>query len=537
MVYRLLKHTGRCFGLLAFPILMTACAYTSRWTPDSVAPPASLKIATEKVKQEHKEQEAKDAQVQQDQAGPISITRDGAILSALSQNHSLAVERFSPKIASTRITEARAAFDPNLLATTSYGRSSSSGGKAEGDSQVSRSFQTDMSVSEYFPTGTEVFLSGGFSRSRPSSSDWGYSGSWSVGVNQALLEGAGLEVNRVALHKAEISNAISRHEFRGFVMDLVQQVENAYWDLVLANETLEIRLFAVHLAEEQLGLNRDMIEVGKLSADAEISAEAELASRRVDLVDAEAAVKTRTIQLIRLLNPERENQWKTVFQPADEAETQAIDLNPDISAKLADLYRPELAQSRLDLTNRDLEVVQTKNGLLPNLDAFASFGRISSGNSSGDAIRYFDDSDFDNYEVGLSFKMAPLNRAEKAAYRRSRFEQQQAEIALLNLEQSVESEVRTAVIETQKQWERIFATRQVIKSREEELKVEQERFRVGKSTNLDVLQVHRDLIQAQLNEVTARVQYIESLTSLYLKEGTLLDRRGIDLNADGEMEK
>jgi len=530
----------RLIAVVFLATCMTSCAHTPRWTPETVAPPESLEGALEKVAQPVAEEQIAGPPTEESGVTPapqpstLALTRDGAILTALARNRSLAVERFARDISATYVHGARAAFDPNLLATVSYGRanrpSSQEGVTSVADEDrepaVSRDLETDLSMSEFLPTGTEVFLSGGLSRSR-SSSDWNYEGSWSVGVNQSLLRGLGPDANLVALRQARNTTARGRHEFRSSVLELVYQAENAYWELVLATETVKIREFSVQLAKDQLGLNQDLIDVGKLSADAIVSAEAELASRKADLVDARANVKGRTIDLIRLLNPESQSQWELTFTALDPPETQSVDLRPEISAGLAALYRPELAQSRLDLANRDLEVLRTRNGLLPKLDAFGSYGRLSSGASGSDASSHLDDPMFDYYQVGLSLDVAPLNRGERASYRRARFEQELAKAAIENLEQMIEAQVRRAVVEAEKQWERIAAIRQAVKSRQEELKVEESRFMVGKSTNLDVSQVHRDLIQTQLDEVTARVRYIQAITSLYLTEGTLLARRGV----------
>jgi outer membrane protein TolC len=65
------------------------------------------------------------------------------------------------------------------------------------------------------------------------------------------------------------------------------------------------------------------------------------------------------------------------------------------------------------------------------------------------------------------------------------------------------------------------------------LRIAQDRNAVGKATNLDVQIVQRNLIQAEVDEGTARVGYIEALTSLYAAEGTLLERRGIRLDDEG----
>lgn len=525
----MLKKSPLWPGMVIPLLLMVSCVYQPmEWNPEiKIAPPGLEKSLAEAQEEVEKVRESRS----KDQPTTMVLTRDGVILSVLARNKSLAVQKFSPRIAKTRIPEALGVFDPILLATTSLGKNSLPLNEGH-DASISRDSQVSAQLSQFTPSGAEFFLSGGLSRSRTTPADWEYTGSWSVGMNQALLRGSGEQVNLVSLKQSENLSLRSRFELRGFVMDLVQRVETAYWDLVLAQEKVKIREFSVLLAEEQLQLNKNFISVGKLSRDALVSAEAELASRKADRVDAYAEVKARTIDLIRLLNPEFDAQWSIVFETADPPDVASIDLNPDVSARLAALYRPELAQARLDFTNSELELIRTKNGLLPRLDAFASYGRLSAGNSSSEASRYLDDSDFENYEIGLSFETSFLKRAEKAQHQRAEFQKQMAEAAIRNLEQLLEADVRLAAIEVDRQWQRIPATQHAVKSREEELRIERSRFIEGTSTNLDVVQVHRNLIQAQFEEATARVRYIQALTALYHAEGTLLMRRGIGIDVE-----
>jgi outer membrane protein TolC len=511
--------------LLLLLLVAMGCAHEPRWTPETVAPPPSLENALAAVDGAWSEERAALPVIA---PATLELTRDGAVLAALARNRSLEVETYAPLIAETGIAEARAEFDPRLLATVSYAKDARPASLNTSRNLItSRDFSGDASVSEFLPTGTEAFLSGGFSRRRAVSDDWEYDGSWSLGLNQELLRGAGTDVNLVTLRQAENSTAIREHELRGFIIELVRQVESAYWDLVLAQDKVDIRRFSVELAQEQLDLNEELITVGKLAEEARVSAEAAVASRRAELVDAESDVKARTIDLLRLLNPMEENQGALLFEPLDPPDVEYVALTPAVSVRLADLYRPELAQTRLDLANRDLEVVRTRNGLLPKLAAFASYGRLSSGDSTSGIVEHLDDTRFEGYEVGLSFDMSPLNRAENARNDRAELEVERAEAAISNLEQIIETEVRQAVIEAERQWEQTIATREVVESREEELRVERGRFVVGKATNLDVLQVERALIEAQLDEVTARVRYIQALANLYSAEGSLLDRRAI----------
>jgi outer membrane protein TolC len=71
-----------------------------------------------------------------------------------------------------------------------------------------------------------------------------------------------------------------------------------------------------------------------------------------------------------------------------------------------------------------------------------------------------------------------------------------------------------------------------VESRTEQLCVEKGRYHAGKAKNLDILVIERDLIQARVDDATARIGYIQALTSFFASEGTLLERRGITLEEE-----
>ena len=315
-------------------------------------------------------------------------------------------------------------------------------------------------------------------------------------------------------------------------------MEVAYWELVLANQLTKIREFAVGLADEQLRRNEERFRVGKSIEGDVMAARAEKATRSADLTDAQAAIRARNIALIRLMNPASGPEaWDARYEPVDPADV--IQISPDsaLCEQLALKYRPELAQARLDVANLQLERTRTKNALLPKLDFVAAYGLKSQGTYPNAISDELDNNEYNNYRVGLQFQTPILNRAERAKNTRSKLLAEQGERSLSNLEQALGAEVRQAAIELQKQWERIGATEAALKSREEQLRVAQGRFDAGKTTNLDLMIVQRDFIQSQVDAITARVRYIQALTTLYAAEGTLLDRRGINMESVSKSER
>ena len=584
----------RCAAAACIVLLLAgACAtHKTQWSSESISLPTATPSAFEAASPLNERAAGLLVAAQPGDGKPIALTRDGALLTAIANNRSLEVARFGPQVGQTFVPEARSAFDPLLLGTLSTGRDTreraatynsktsassllsgsstqTSAASARGTPSatpildaiqqgvaVNRQALSDLqsivtilgqpehpfiktqstagsvTVRNYLPTGTLVFLSGEATHTDTNLAPDDYLGAWTFGVTQSLLRGRGLDVNLVELKQARNLAAQSEHEFRRRVLEIAAVVEDAYWEFVLANEVVKIREFAVSLADEQLRRNEDLFSVGKIVEGDVMSARAEKASRTADLTDARAAIRSQTLALIRLLNPEADRVWALTFAPVDQPEVTQVAVNPELSDQLAMQYRPELAESQLELANRDLDVLRTRNGLLPRLDLTATYGRTSRGTSSSDASAFLDSSAFDNFRVGLDFETPILYRGERARHDRAKLYQAQAGASVSDVEQGVATQVRQAIVEVERQWERIGATQEAVNSRLEELRIAQDRNAVGKATNLDVQIVQRNLIQAEVDEVTARVRYIEALTGLYAAEGTLLERRGIRLDSE-----
>ena len=96
-------------------------------------------------------------------------------------------------------------------------------------------------------------------------------------------------------------------------------------------------------------------------------------------------------------------------------------------------------------------------------------------------------------------------------------------------------DVRLALNQAERNRQQIEAGAVTVALQEQTLEAEQERFSVGASTSLLVAQAQRDLLFSQLNQIEAIVNYRIALVGLYLAEGALLERRGIQLEGTGPL--
>jgi outer membrane protein TolC len=463
--------------------------------------------------------------------GPLKVTITEAILLCLENNRSLVVQRLNPSIQQTFEDQERADFDPAINADVSAGRVK--GERLARSGSETEDFTNDaaegiISLEQYFPTGTTIALEVGTQVNDSSLyEDNFYTNRLGMTVTQALLRGYGTDVNLARLQQARLDTRMSEYELRGFTEFLVAEVERTYWDYALARRQIEIVEESLKVARQQLKETKELIAVGRL-ARAELAAvQAEVAAQEQALIEARANKQSIHLQLLRLLNPAGPELWQRevdlIHQPKlPEIKLEDVKLHVDVSRRM----RPILNEARLEILRGDLELVITRNGLLPLMDLFITLGKSGYANSFGDS---FSNINKDSYDAlaGVRFNYPIFNRDAKALDRRALLTREQSQKALENLSQLVEVDVRTAYIEVNRTKQQIAASSVTRMFDEEKLRTETEKLRVGKSTSFLVAQAQRDLLVSRIAEVRALANYLKALIELYRQDGSLLERRGI----------
>ena len=85
-----------------------------------------------------------------------------------------------------------------------------------------------------------------------------------------------------------------------------------------------------------------------------------------------------------------------------------------------------------------------------------------------------------------------------------------------------------AYIEVKRARQQFDATAITGKFQEEKLRAETAKFQVGRSTALLVAAAQRDFLASRVSEIEALTNYLNARINLYMLEGSLLERRGIN---------
>jgi len=521
-----LKRLTTC-GLMALAI---ACSPAGQWTgqrPDDPTLPGDRPVSASPISVEAPPETGAQAVP----SGPLRITVKEAILLCLENNRGLVVQRLNPAIRETFEEQEKAVFDPAVNADIAVGRErgerlARSGSETE--AYLTKTVEGGISLEQYFPTGTTVSLEADAELDDSSLyDDKFYTTRMGMTITQALLKGRGTEANLARLRQARLDTRMSEYELRGFTEALVAEAERTFWDYALARRQIEIVEESLKVARQQLDESKALIDVGRL-AKAELAAvQAEVAAQEQALIEARADKESLRLRLLRLLNPAGPDPWQRdvdlVYQPTlPKIDLEDVRQHVAVSRRM----RPVINQARLEIRHGDLEVVKTRNGLLPLLDLFITLGKSGYANSFGNAVDNIDEDSYDTM-AGIKLNYPFFNRQARALHRRALLGRQQAEHALENLLQLVEVDVRTAYIEVDRNHRQISASSVTRKFDEEKLRIETEKLRVGKSTSFLVAQAQRDLLASRIAEVRALVNYLKALIDLYRLDGTLLERRGI----------
>lgn len=471
-------------------------------------------------------------------ASTVSLSLQEAILVGLEHNQNFQVERLKPAISRSAEEVERAAFDPLLTASasrrhgqeTTGGLSSSRTGTTvlRQPSDGRETTTTGVGLQQATSLGATIELNADQDNMdlHDANDTSSRQQNWDLTVTQALLRGRGPDVTLARLRQSRLDTEISLYELQGAAEALVAQIEQGYWDYILADRSLEIYQQSLAIAKQQVDEVSERIKVGALAENEAAAAEAEAAGRFQQLVSARGTLAKARLTLLRLMNPGGLVDWQAelTLNEAPEMTDMTVDA-VDNHVALAFSKRADLNQARLLVRRRDLEVTQTKNGLLPKLDLFVSLGgsRFTNSFSTSDEVTGNETA----YAGGLTLELPLRNREAKAKHAAAGWSLDQANAALHNMEQLVQVDVRSAHVDVEQASAQVKAADATTLLREKTLALEQEKFRLGRSTTLLVAQAQRDLVESQISQAKAVIGARKALLDLHRLEGSLLAHRGI----------
>ncbi len=474
--------------------------------------------------------------------GTISLSLQDCIILALENNLDIVATRLVPQIKKTEIIKAKSDFDPTATFDFSASRSethiTSSGTTGTFDS-VQKNYDFNAGLKQKFLTGGDYDLSFKNNRLKTNrlpasqSPNPAYTSSLTFTLTQPLLKDFGIGVNRADILIAKNNKDISLEELREEVINTVTKTEKAYWELVFARENLKVKKLSLKRTEDLLEMNRVRMKAGTASRLEVLAAEAEVASRKQEVIIAQKMLfdAQDTLKIVTNLIQDPK-LWNFDIIPLDKPPLEAREIDLVESVRTAFKQRPDYRQAKIDLKNRDIKIKVAKNERLPTLDLKGSFGLNGLDRHYNDAFDEMSKGEYESWSAGLSFEYPLGNRSARSKYKKRLLEKEKALIDFKNLEQKIIIQVREAVRGTNTDYKRVAAAETVRRLRERRLSAEEERFKEGLTTTHDILEYQEDLAKSQSGYLRSIIDYNKSLIDLKKAKGTVLERENILLEEE-----
>ena len=469
-------------------------------------------------------------------------------------------------VTTTGVGPTPAQFDPTLSGTLALDRSTT---------QATNPFSGTPLLTNHTTTGNFQYLqgfspgttfTGTFDNSRVASNNTlnffnpSIATSLRFQVTQPLLQGFGVEVNRRFILLAQNNRKITDSSFRQQVIFTVTQIEDIYWDLVSAYESLRAAERALAVAQELVKNNERQVRIGTLAPIEVTNAQAQVATANQNLIVARTNLQYQQLLMKNAIS--RSLQDPTLqAAPVIPTDTVSIAATPEETAPLDDLVRqamtqrPEIEQAEIDLKNREINRKGAINALRPVIDVYGYYGGANlAGPPNANATvcsptttsfcvpagaastGYWDglgnvfNNTVPDKGAGINILIPIRNRSAQADQVRAELEYHQAELRLQQLENQIRIQVRNVQYALQQDRARVEAAQQARTYAQQSLDAEQKRLAVGASTVYNVMTQENNLTAAENNLIAATTVYAKDRVSMDQTLAQTLERNHIALD-------
>jgi outer membrane protein TolC len=417
--------------------------------------------------------------------------------------------------------------------------------------------QANFGFTQAFATGSSIAFE--FNNNRQTTNSPYFNLSPALGAmyrfsfQQQLLSGFGFGPNQRYLRIAKNNKKISDIAFRDQVIATITQIENIYWDLVNAYEQSQVNEQSVAYAQQSLENANKQLQLESIPAMDVMKAEAEVSKRDQDLTVARTSLQLQELLMKNAFTKSLDDPLleSVSVVPTDTLRSaQIISLNASLEELIREALhdRPELAESDVDLVNRQISRKAARNALLPALSLVAFYGGSglagelsplynipgvpNSSNVPTDfngALTNAFNNTAPDYYLGFNLNIPIRNRVAKADQYRSELEYRQAELRRQELRKQIRIEVRNAEYALEQTAARVEAARKARDLAQRTFEITQKEQSLGAGSTYQTMTAQRDLALAELDLVAAMTVYQKAKVEVDRATGATLDHNGIQV--------
>jgi outer membrane protein len=356
------------------------------------------------------------------------------------------------------------------------------------------SLSASSSASDFFSEGTSRIdpVTGQLTNGNSSNRSISTSLSANVDLFTGFRRGADMRAARAGERAADASLIDAR-----FQQALV--TTNQFLDALAADQLLQVRETSVRRAEEQLKTAVAKLHAGSATRSDSLRSLVTLGNARLDLITTQAQLAGAEANLARLIGQAGRVQAlddSAFYRVLPAVDTQALRTE-------AESKSPRVRSAGASAAEARANVSASRSAYWPSLNLAANTGW--NGNRADDY------SLLNQRQVSLSLRWMLFNGFDRELTIVQReADLDVAEASASDAQRAVQAELITQVAELDAARARIEITQTSVLAAREDLRVQQERYRLGASTIVDLLTSQEALNQAEVDVVNARFDYLRA---------------------------
>lgn len=295
------------------------------------------------------------------------------------------------------------------------------------------------------------------------------------------------------------------------------EISRAYLQILLSKEILRTANQSLESVKQQVDRTGKLVNAGSIAYSSLLEIEAQLATERVQVVNAQNQVNNSLLALKQLLDLTRESDFDVDSPNLDlmiEAFSgESVDQLFEQSKTL-----PQIKSAELNYTNSNLQLAIAKGRSYPTISFSAGYGTYYSDSRDQNFMDQFNENRNPSISFGLSIPIFN-NWQSNTAIKNARLGVRNAEIEVRSTEQILYKEIQQANSDALGYYERYKASSQSVKAMEESFRYVQQKFDLGVLNATDYTVAKTNLFKAQSEFYQAKYQYVFQLKILDFYKG------------------
>ena len=476
--------------------------------------------------------------------GKLRMSLRDAVVLTLENNSFVRIQETQVDFSKFALLNAHSPFDPTITSGYSVNSSSSPpstslqgiGSTTTLNTTTQNAF---LNYSQTLETGTNFQAGLNSNNSFTNSENPFYnpliSSALSFQITQPLLRNGWLFANRANLMIARRNVQQSLANFTAEVNNNVLQAIAQYWAVVEAHGNLDVARSSMDAAEATYKRDKRALELGALPPLDIYRSESQVASRRVQVIQSEYALRQAEDALRLTIGADQDPYFEALDlelteKPEPEGELRSIDTAAALQQALQ--KRPEIDAVHGALANDATRIRLAHNHLLPELDLTGLYTSNGLGGTQFDStgqkitsssITQLFGFNYPTYGAQLSLSLPVRNRAAKAELGTALVSRRNDLYNERQVREQINLDVRNAVHQLEQAKLSIVAGKEALDLAKKTVASEQRKYELGSGTIFLVLEAQTELATAQQTLLQAEVGYQVALAGVDHATGDLLE--------------